>query len=1037
MPWKEWEINDFRGMQTNVLPKDKNHATIVTNLTLTEKPGTPTLRPGYELKYEPPALFQGEEEKPLGFTTFVTDQPTEQEVFILLRKWSYKGKVGVNIWMRPYPDPETDIWVDDWLLLNPVFRGRIYKKDENIIPDPDKSTNRIGVSLDDISALNYWNSLERFTFEYGDIKTEVIVDSVSSIHNIALARCIDVTPGDEVWFHASYLTDETRIAHYEAQPWDISYHSIIGGLRIGFGGNKKHSVGLSITYRNDVLNIAGVNHSCGSISIDELLDFARRKGFMVDEYSAITRQGYGLIVSVIDKAENPLPKGLYKIRMTVLLDGFQEVMVKEINAIIEGDENSLSFIPYLVCGLYNKRVDVVRIYASIDSGLTYHKIGEDLIIRDSEESGGQFIINDLGNLEYKTDNYLAPGLVDLVKERSAVYYGALEENTLNGLSTHSVLTELQSRDSTMNNVGAFEAVLSAKLNPLFPIAIGTAGGIDFKSVPDTYDDIVVNAKFYIRALNTDSGYPVSETVTVRAFLRNSETGDKIELTPLSSPDILVKGESETPSFIELSFEKSTVDLGNWNDIMLLFEDFPLSTEVVIDDTHITASDGINSAEVAKNPGAGFENEGSDCNVYSYIYYKTESDVAAAVGSGSYNKNDSPEFVAVGECSKRFYTMNYFYGRISTMLDSSESAYRYNIRARGKVKYTGSDARIIHVETAIYKANDPTGEGAENSWFDNMISVELSPSNDEYEFEFTGAEVIKSINDLELHVITGPFNEEVELVVGEVYVKRQSAELSLDGSTKPGDDMEYLMGYYPTFDLVRDWKQSLAFNGRAHFLSPYIEKRYPNMLVKSVVSGAGAFMYDVAPAGVEYIEVGRFDGSQPVGMEVMPSSDLLILKENAVIVIDPDTGYARNIGSGKGCVSKSSVVRLSDGVIWCGEEDVYMISPSLALTERGLLGDSIRNLYHSIVNKQAIISTRDRYGNYIFRDALSIEPSPKEFVFEPGYGWVFREISNVSVMGYRIAVKTGLLLLIDNKGVIYIEKPGVDLNDVCKTNDASE
>jgi len=61
------------------------------------------------------------------------------------------------------------------------------------------------------------------------------------------------------------------------------------------------------------------------------------------------------------------------------------------------------------------------------------------------------------------------------------------------------------------------------------------------------------------------------------------------------------------------------------------------------------------------------------------------------------------------------------------------------------------------------------------------------------------------------------------------------------------------------------------------------------------------------------------------MILLPTMELLILMNNCITAIDPDTGIARNPVFDIGTTSRDSIVNINGIIFWCDDEDIYMLN----------------------------------------------------------------------------------------------------------------
>jgi hypothetical protein len=227
----------------------------------------------------------------------------------------------------------------------------------------------------------------------------------------------------------------------------------------------------------------------------------------------------------------------------------------------------------------------------------------------------------------------------------------------------------------------------------------------------------------------------------------------------------------------------------------------------------------------------------------------------------------------------------------------------------------------------------------------------------------------------------------------------------------GTEISDALGYTPTYNLVRAWDQALTFHGRTYFLNPFVDIRYDGFIYVSIINAANAFMYDIASAS-NYRSLDRFSSYEFIGMALLPTMEILILMNNCVTVIDPDTGVSRNPVYDVGCISRNSIVNINGIILWCDDEDIYMLNISEGLVPKPLLETTIRDLYLNLGDKNLIFCTRDKFNTYRVRTFDLI--NNVEYLLSKN-GWVQEQkINNPEV--YRVSINKKLDFL--NVGSIY-------------------
>jgi len=244
----------------------------------------------------------------------------------------------------------------------------------------------------------------------------------------------------------------------------------------------------------------------------------------------------------------------------------------------------------------------------------------------------------------------------------------------------------------------------------------------------------------------------------------------------------------------------------------------------------------------------------------------------------------------------------------------------------------------------------------------------------------------------------------------VSIKKAYSEYDYTLDTKPSEEMSERMGYTPTKDLAKSWDNALVTGGRVYAVNPLLDIRYENYIYSSLISGAGAFMWDVITAD-NYIQLENFDGNDISGMEILPNLDFLILRKNSTERRDSNTGVTREVLFGNGIIAKKSVVNFGDKIIWCGSDDVYLTNGS----QVSVISDgTIRQQYRDIATKTSIRGIReDKESSYRFLTAQ------EEYVYTKS-GW-FNELRNNIPVNYLSSKDNEIIFA--SGGNIYKEDDG--------------
>src|SRR5690606_25255531 len=113
-----------------------------------------------------------------------------------------------------------------------------------------------------------------------------------------------------------------------------------------------------------------------------------------------------------------------------------------------------------------------------------------------------------------------------------------------------------------------------------------------------------------------------------------------------------------------------------------------------------------------------------------------------------------------------------------------------------------------------------------------------------------------------------------------------------------------MGYTPSYNLVKDWSTAVVLNGVTYAGVPFIEKRFPTLIIFSPINGDGATQYDVLPAS-KFLDADTsgFRGEEIKALVILLNSSLLVLTQGGAIVLDPSTGQAIETARGFGVLTK--------------------------------------------------------------------------------------------------------------------------------------
>ncbi|MGD1007438.1 MAG: hypothetical protein ABR980_09440 [Ignavibacteriaceae bacterium] len=220
-----------------------------------------------------------------------------------------------------------------------------------------------------------------------------------------------------------------------------------------------------------------------------------------------------------------------------------------------------------------------------------------------------------------------------------------------------------------------------------------------------------------------------------------------------------------------------------------------------------------------------------------------------------------------------------------------------------------------------------------------------------------------------------------------------------------NEMSDIMGYTPDATLMTAWDQALVFHGRTYFLNPYVGGRLDGFIYVSIINAPNSFLWDIATAD-NYRELDTFESYEVIGMILLPTMELLILMNNCITAIDPDTGIARNPIFNVGVISRDSIVNINGIIFWCDDEDIYMLNIGDGLNPKPLLENTIRDLYQALARKNLLFCVRDKYNTYRVR---TYDPVNKTEYLLSKNGWIEEQKFNYPEI-YRVSANKKLNFL---------------------------
>lgn len=321
---------------------------------------------------------------------------------------------------------------------------------------------------------------------------------------------------------------------------------------------------------------------------------------------------------------------------------------------------------------------------------------------------------------------------------------------------------------------------------------------------------------------------------------------------------------------------------------------------------------------------------------------------------------------------------------------------YELVAKFKSSAATSTVYAFFVGESLSTTGRPITEIAiTNSWVEYTVDIETGDLEEEPKYLV-----------IQLGPISATYN-----YVNDLSLTEKGVETYSSTTTVSSTEMKSELGYNPTYNIVKGWDQALVYRGRTFYLNPYVEKRYENYILKSHIHSNGSYMYDIASFG-EYGEIEKFDSNECVGMIILPTGSLLILKDRSALIVDTETLSPTEPVYWISCKSKNTIVDINGVIRWCGDEDIYVYAIG-GSGIKGILNETIRDLYLAITDKTKLQAVRDKFNTYRIR--IYDTTNKTEYLLTEN-GWV-KEVKNLFPQVYRQGENNRIYFL--NAGNIYL------------------
>jgi len=453
---QEFLIDEFSGIASAKRIPNINECTELINLDLRNNSGDLVINRGYNLFYNAPSssINRGKLTNitPLGLATFfipiINSSSQGQEITTEVVKGNLTVEAGsslpseniIGVFIRPYWSGSN--WINDWQNLTECYLTTV----------KSVQSYTIGIDATDTfflssSYLRGWTIQNPSRNDY----TKIMGCSASSGTTIlTLTQLVTGSwqVGDKILIMRDSIPYSFLTGNYNATKNDITFHKVLDSIRIGFGG-EQNRLGLSITYQNKYYKFNSSSFASPTdpfySDTSSFAQLATLNRMTIEPYNIIGTNT--LIRADITPFTGSWPAGNYGLRLTSIVDGFQEFMTD--NTSFDTSQFVSSFIniiPSIDFGSINPRITQINDY--IGSGSSNPDTAEyflysqlpvtDTFASWSLNSGrtNQFFLNNSGYLESTFNiNSVSQSIEYNITPNCIAPAGLPEAATLDGLST--------------------------------------------------------------------------------------------------------------------------------------------------------------------------------------------------------------------------------------------------------------------------------------------------------------------------------------------------------------------------------------------------------------------------------------------------------------------------------------------------------------------------------------------------------------------------------------------------------------------------
>ena len=399
----ETKFIDIKGLERNSNQPDRQSNLLrATNIETHQKPGTMTLRPGYELRYPKPTDDRIENAEYVSFDNFFErDARDGTEITVEVVKGEIVSPVvdgekitnyklrSANIFIRPHWTGS--YWQDSWEWMNETNITKVTA----VPPDPSMVRYTLAGQFDNLAQ---WTAVN---VTKNKLLPIAVLKSTTPAANTTYVWLSVFSPGwevdDVIVLMKNYVPIANQINNYDVNREQISFYRILSKIRIGFGGISGR-LAYGIEYVKNTIQLDDYAFpTIDPLLLGSELIFAHANRMILQPYTLFNQNNLDFVLDVLAEAGDFDP-GTYYFRMTGMLDASDEILMAE-SEIVVGVASKFRPNPRIRLGSFNRRLTAVKIYFSTNGDDYY--LFQDLPV---SVEGGQTI--DAKNMLLRDDGYL-------------------------------------------------------------------------------------------------------------------------------------------------------------------------------------------------------------------------------------------------------------------------------------------------------------------------------------------------------------------------------------------------------------------------------------------------------------------------------------------------------------------------------------------------------------------------------------------------------------------------------------------------------